>query len=428
MQLDPNRSIRNSVSFLVSALLGAGAAAGTTDVPKIESSLLVYSESKRVTAVEGVISAEKAFSHHRTWGLSLTFDGLTGATPNGAAPSRAIQTFTGPSGRKNTVVQPGDTPLDNNFHDTRFALDGRLSQQLDRLTTAGIGAHFSHERDYASLGLNGSMTRDFFQKNTTLGVSAAYSHDVVNAIGGAPEPFSVLVNTPSTGEEGDQPNFPGKGKNVLDGIASLTQILDRHTLARVNFSVNRSTGYLTDPYKVLSVVQGSAEASPGDPVAYVHESRPDTRLKQAWFGELRRYIAGRTIDLSYRYFWDDWGITSNTVDATLRWPLKNDQWLQPHVRLYRQSQSKYYSPYLVDGNPNPSYASSDTRLASFKALTIGLQYSFPIAEEMRLSIAAEYYRQAGDKSPPDPVGLSRQFDLFPTLNTFMLRIGFSRGH
>ena len=38
------------------------------------------------------------------------------------------------------------------------------------------------------------------------------------------------------------------------------------------------------------------------------------------FGEVRRYIAGSVLNASYRYFWDDWGITSQTADNLMAEP------------------------------------------------------------------------------------------------------------
>jgi hypothetical protein len=214
---------------------------------------------------------------------------------------------------------------------------------------------------------------------------------------------------------------------VFDIVLGVSQILNRETIIRLNYSYNRTSGYLNDPYKILSVVNDQNSPDAGEPVDYVYESRPRIANRQALYSQVRRYLSGNTIDLSYRYFWDDWGISSHTVDLFYRWQLPHDQALQPHLRWYHQSQANFYHAYLVNGVTFPQYASADTRLARFSAITAGLQYSLPIAAGSHLNITAEYYTQIGDRSPPDAIGILRQYDLFPKMNVLMFRLGFERG-
>lgn len=419
---------------MTAALLGTGATA-VAQQNTFESSLLLYSETNRVKALEGVASLSKMLPGDRILGLKLTFDGLTGASPNGATPSNRIQTFTNPSGNGSSEVQPGQVPLDENFRDTRYALDGNITQPIGRMSNLIGGGHFSIEHDYTSIGLNAGMTRDFNRKNTTLGVSGSFSHDIISPLGGPPVAFSSMP-PPSEGEgegEGEHEHEDdGEGigggsetKNVFDAMVSLSQVLDRKTIFRMNYSFDRSLGYMNDPYKILSVVQNAGGDNPGEPVDYIYERRPDSRNKQALFGELRRYIAGSTLDLSYRYFWDDWGITSHTIDFLYRLSIKGNRAIEPHIRWYHQTAADFHKYYLVEGQPLPQYASADSRLSNFSALTFGLQYSFPIVNNSRIKLSAEYYTQFGKRGPPNAIGVLSNYDLFPRLNVLMFRFGFS---
>jgi hypothetical protein len=432
MQLGGQKSIRTALTAITATLLGSGTA-GASDSGKIDSSLLIYSETKRVKAFEGVFDFARKLSERRSVGLRLTLDVLTGASPNGATPSSQVQTFTGPSGGTSYTAPAGEIPLDDTFKDQRGALDGSLQESLDRITFLNVGGHLSIEHDYASLGLNGGITRDFDRRNTTLGVSVAYNHDIVRPIGGAPVPFEAMP-PPSAGGDGEGEEEgegggagPGKGKDVVDVVAGVTQVLGRNTLVRANYSLNRSSGYLNDPYKLLSVVQDPNAAAPGEPAFYVYEGRPDARSKQAVFGELRRYIAGSALDLSYRYFWDDWGIKSHTADAFLRLPVGGGQSIEPHFRWYRQSEADFHAFYLVEGRPFPSHASADSRLAAFDAYTYGLQYTVPLGVGSDLRVSAEYYTQKGARGPPDAFGILARYDLFPALDVLMVRFGYSHG-
>ena len=432
MQLDGQRSIRATLTAITATLLGSSASAASGP-GKLDTSLLIYSETDRVKTAEGVLDFTRTLSDQRSIGLRLTLDALTGASPNGATPSSHVQTFTAPSGGQSYVAPAGVLPLDDTFSDKRLALDGSLVESLDRITFLNVGGHLSLEHDYTSFGLNGGITRDFNRRNTTLGISLSYNHDIVSPIGGAPAPFASMP-PPSVEGGGDGENEgegtgagAGEGKDVVDVVFGITQVLDRNTLLRANYSLDRSSGYLNDPYKILSVVQDPNAAEPGEPVGYVYEKRPDARNEQSVFGELRRYIAGSTLDLSYRYFWDDWGIVSQAADVFLRLPVGHGHSLEPHFRWYHQSESDIHEYYLVDGQPLPKYASADSRLAEFDAYTYGLQYSLPLDLDSGLRFSAEYYTQKGARGPPDAIGILQQYDLFPPLDVIMVRLGYSHG-
>jgi hypothetical protein len=428
MQLTGRASMRSALTAATAALLGGGAhtlhAAGDG---RVESSLLLYSEVNRVQTAEGVLAVTRALEGDRLVNARFTFDALTGSSPNGATPSTHIQTFTRPSGGGAYLAQPAEIPLDDAFKDTRLAADGSLTQPLGRLASGTLGAHLSVEHDYTSLGANLGLTRDLFRKNTTLAASAAITHDIVSPIGGAPVALSEMPAPSPMGEEEDgRRHAPGESKNTIDLVAGATQVLDRSTLLRFNYSYSRASGYQNDPYKLVSVVQGSTDPDPGEPVRYLYESRPDQRRRQALYAQLRRYLWGQTIDLSYRYYWDDWGITSRTVDFYYRVPLAAGHAITPHVRWYKQTGADFYRAFLLDGAALPASVSADSRLAPFTALTLGLQYALPVAQGTQLTLGAEYYHQAGDLSPPQSLGILSRTDLFPKMDAVMIRVGFGR--
>jgi hypothetical protein len=438
MQLNPGTSIRGTVAALTAALLGQNAASAA-DQNHSDISLLLYSEAQRVSSAEASWNVLKQLNLSYSMGLTLTYDGLTGASPTGATPSNKLQTFTGPSGGTSRVIKPGEIPLDPNFKDNRFAFDGSLSRLLDRLSMVTFGTHLSKEKDYTSLGVNGGITHDFNRKNTTVGLSGSYSHDIAAAVGGIPVPFdSVATSTAIGGGGGGGGEGDGFGdgeqhigvsgheiKNTADFVFGVSQILDRRTVLRMNYSFDQSKGYNNDPYKILSVVANQSAAEPGEPVRYVYENRPGLRTKRAVYGEVLRSIARHTVDLSYRYFWDDWGIRSKTADLSVRLQAHDGSALEPHLRWYTQTRANFYHPFLIDGSAYPQYASADSRLANFNAYTIGMKYSFPVGEDSRVMVTAEYYFQRGDTSPPEAFGSLRGYKLFPNMDAGMLRVGYA---
>lgn len=422
MQLDSFRSIRNTLALATAALISEPAVAGAAS-SKLESTILLYSETDRVSAVEGAVELKKEIAENQHFQVKVTFDGLTGATPSGATPSRNIQTYTRPSGNGSYTVPAGQIPLDDTFHDTRTAVNASYSRPLDRFTTVSLGGNASVEYDYRSLGLNLSIARDFNRRNTTVSLALAASNDVIKPEGGIPIPFAAMAPAGSpTARSGSQ-----ESKDVYDLVVGLTQILDRNSLVRLSYSNSRSTGYLKDPFKVLSVLQPDTAGSPGEPTSIVYENRPDRRTKQALFGQLRRYLGGHTVDVSYRYFWDNWGVRSHTIDLFFLMNLKAGRSIQPHLRWYHQGAADFYRAYLVEGEPLPAEASADYRLAAFNAITVGLQYAFKVYQEHTLKITAEYYKQIDASNGTGPIMALQGVDLYPDTKAIMLRLGYGLG-
>lgn len=431
------RHVQAGLTAATAALLGGSATAADSPVD-VESAVLFYSEPERVTAVEAVVEALKTFRDERTLRLKLVFDALTGASANGATPSSSVQTFTRPSGQGSYSAAAGETPLDDTFRDTRVAASLGYSLPLGRLNRVNLGLYGSTEHDYRSLGASAGISRDFNRRNTTLSASVSFSTDTVSPEGGVPVAFSSMGA--ATGEhdddralalargddDGEHHGGGTESKRVYDGVLGLTQVLTRTTLARVNVAVSRSAGYTTDPYKLLSVVGAPGTADAGAPLDYLFERRPDVRTKRSIFGELRQRLGEDTADLSYRYLWDDWGITSHTWELRYRRPLGSRHYLQPHVRWYRQSEASFFRRFLVDGSPLPDHASADYRLGSLDALTLGLGVGHLLPGDQFLKLTVEYYRQYAGRGPPEGFGALEGLDLYPDVGAFMARIGYGR--
>lgn len=407
----------NLRTALVSAcgLLGiSGAAARATEV---STAVLGYTEPDRVTALEAIANLEHAFANGRSARLRLVYDALTGASANGAVPAAAAQTFTRPSGEGAYTAAPGTTPLDDTFRDTRIALSGGGTTPLGRLASLAAGLYVSTEHDYTSLGANGTLTRDFNKRNTTLALRAAYFDDTISPEGGRPVPFAPMAPAGAA-----QPRLAGDGsKRTLDLGVGVTQVIDERTVAYAGYTFSDVDGYQTDPYKVVSRVDGIT----GDPVAQLFENRPDARTKHVFYSRLVRAIGRDNLQLSYRYMDDDWGIGSHTVEARWRWNLSGGKYLQPHLRWYTQGAADFYRRYLVDGEATPAHVSADYRLGDLQTWTFGLTHGRPVGGDRELTVRAEYYTQTGESHPADAVGALRGYDLFPTVDAFIVQVGFN---
>jgi hypothetical protein len=426
-----DQSLATALAAATCALLGtanASAADDEADRWSFDTAVLYYGETdNRVQDISAAISATRDFDDERKLGLSLTADTLTGASASGAIALDGPQTFTSPSGKKTYSTSPGEVPLDDSFLDTRFALTGNWTQPLARLYTLSAGIGFSTEYDYTHLGANLSLARDFNKRNTTVFAGVAWSQDDIDPVGGAPIPLSQMLDV------GDPSNKLGSGsKDVLDLLVGVTQVLGRNTVLRVNYSLSDASGYLNDPYKILSVV----DPITGDTVArtpptgagptgtYLYESRPDSRLKHSLYSELKHALGRPVLHVAYRFMTDDWGIDSHTADARLRWPLGASYFIEPQLRYYMQKEADFYRSSLRADQPLPQYASADFRLGSFDAVTVGVKFGGTTNGGNEWSTRLEYYMQSGEVPSGQIIGNQARREQYPDLNALIAQFGY----
>jgi hypothetical protein len=407
----------------------------------INAAGLYYGEVDRVRDWSVSVLARSQPLEDKYLNLTFTFDTLTGASPNGAAPSASPQLFARPitltrtsggsvaTGGGAFIVPAGDLPLDSSFKDTRYAGAAHWQQPLGRLTTLNFGGSLSTEHDYSHTGLDAQLSHDFNNRNTTLSGGLAWSNDTVKPIGGSPLPFSELHVSEIPGGVVQQ-GPSSQGKHVRDLLLGVTQVLNRRTLVQVNFTETRSEGYLTDPYKIMSVVDpvtGDLVAGPDAGYGlYLYENRPDTRDQRSLYGLLKHDFSGNVLDASYRVMTDDWGVKSNTLDLHMRWDLPGDKFLQPHLRFYSQSAADFYHTVLLNGDPLPAYASADSRLSKLNAVTVGVKFGTKTSSGL-FSARFEVYRQTGQPSPDALVGSLRTVDLNPDLTALVAELSYKFG-
>ena len=403
------------------------------------TALLYYGEDDdRVQDLSLSVLSRLTLVDDRFLSLGLTLDGLTGASPNGALPQSVAQTFTRPSGKKTYTTQAGEQPLDDTFHDTRVAITANWQQPLGRLYLINAGLSASKEFDYLHLGLNARISRDFNKRNTTLSAGFAISQDEVDPIGGTPTGLTEML--PSSGDDDDDDEGrrkgPAENKDGLDIVLGLTQVLSRDLLLQVNYSYSDASGYLTDPFKILSVVDGvTGDAVPVAPIpgvdgpshVYYFEHRPDSRTKHSLYTQAKYYMNGKVLDASYRYMTDDWEIDSHTVDLRLRLPLSGGHYVEPHLRMYTQTAADFYRLSLTDGEALPEYASADYRLGDFDAITAGLKYGWKTGGGNDMHLRLELYKQSGNVSPDQLIGNQVGRDNYPDLNAIIFQFGYQFG-
>lgn len=307
---------------------------------------------------------EKDFGPDLHLKLEGVIDAITGATPNGQpAPAGSDQ-----------------VPL-SRLTERRKAWNAALSRQFARVNVA-VGVANSRESDYVSTGWSLNTLTDFNQKNTTMLLGVAGTHDDVKVF-----------------YQADRAD-----KRTNDLIVGVTQLLDPRTSVTLNLTWGRQQGYLADPYKL---VQKNTEIIPGVslPLTFA-ESRPrerDKGIALAGFNRAYPELHG-ALDLSYRLYRDSYDVNSHTLDVAWFQQVGERVIVRPSFRYYTQDAADFYY-YRLDGTNVVPFAgpprsggpfySSDYRLSSLQTYTYGLKTVWNVTEALHLDAAYERYDMRG---------------------------------
>ncbi|MFB2774114.1 DUF3570 domain-containing protein [Shewanella xiamenensis] len=394
---------------------------------KVDAALMYYGEQDRVQAIEAIGTAQKNFGDDSVLDLKLVVDSLTGASASGAVAQSNSQTFTRPSGNGQYTVAAGETPLDDTFHDTRVQANANWSQVLNPDWKVNGGVYASKEFDYMSMGINAGVERGFNKDNTTLFLGTSYSFDVVDPVGGRPVGLSTMaIRDNFTSDEAYRSAFDATrqtssdDKQTADLMLGITQILNQRWLLQANYGLSSVSGYLTDPYKVLSVVDNN-----GTTENIVYENRPDSRLKHSFYMMTKGALDSGVVDFSYRYTTDDWDLTSHTLETHYRYYFSGSFYGQLHLRYYQQAAVNFYQPFLMAESPLPEFASADYRIGDMSAYTVGVKFGHRLSGGHEMTYRLEYYQQDPKNNGTELPGQLQNYDLFPTQKAITAQFSYS---
>ena len=202
----------------------------------------------------------------------------------------------------------------------------------------GISLTISDENDYRSnsMAVDGSFT--LANNSTTISGGASYSDDELS-------PTDALLFN----------RIPSATKANSSAFVSVTQILNKFSILQSGISTARASGFLSDPYKLV-------------------DRRPEERNQFTWTTSWRRYFRAQTSALhaNYRYYDDDFGVSSHTLDLSLHKTFRRSITLVPSLRYYQQDAANFFTP-ASDFLQASDFNSADFRLSSYGALSAGLK-------------------------------------------------------
>ena len=385
------RSIQKKLALATCTLLSHGgpqAIAAEGEDWAVDGSYLHYEEDERIVVDKLIGKLVTNISESDRVKVDLVFDTMSGSTPSGALEGAgSFATITTPSGAGGFSASTGSTSVAN-FDDTRLGVAVDWEHTKKRIHRINYGSSISVEKDYTSFGVNTNYAQDTSSRIVTYsaGIALAFD-DVRKSSGGTPEPLA---------EFGVGQTLDNGSRVTVDTIFGVTRVLNRRTLAQVNFSTGFNQGYLTDPYKLVSRTRLTDPLDPSqgfDEIATYYEKRPSSRQRSSLYTSMAHTTRhDNVLHVSYRYYWDDWDIVSNTLDFRLKFRYDNDFFVEPHFRLYDQTAANFYLFSIEQEEYGlsafPEFASADYRLDKTDGSTFGINVgkTFPGHGKLRVRL------------------------------------------
>jgi hypothetical protein len=247
----------------------------------------------------------------------------------------------------------------------------------------------SSEYDYFSVGVGGSYTKLFNEKNTEVSINGNVYVDTWNAIyptelrpfaaGGSGLSSNLFAQNTITGNANYNPNFEtfdSEGRNSYAVGFGFSQILSKNLQGSLVLDVVMQDGLLSTPFQRVYFSDIADSFIENFHLADDIERLPDSRFKIALGGRLNYYI-NETFVLRtfYRYYTDDWGIKSHTASIEVPVKLTDKFTLYPSYRFYNQTAADYFNVYEGHLSTDEFYT-SDFDLSEYSANQYSLGASY----------------------------------------------------
>ncbi len=214
-------------------------------------------------------------------------------------------------------------------------------------TTVGANLSVSSEYDYLSIGGGVNAFKNSKDRSREVGVRLQTYQDFVSMI------YPIELRS-------DRPGGP-KSRNTYAATFSYSQIVNTRLQVLFLLDLAYQNGFLSLPFNRVYFDDMSVDI----------EHLPGTRLKYPVSARFS-YFAGDVVIIRgfYRFYHDDWGLTSNTAEVET--PIKITPFVSvsPFYRYYKQSSIDYFSGYGQHSKDETFYT-SDYDLSKFDSHFFG---------------------------------------------------------
>jgi hypothetical protein len=327
------------------------------------------------------------------------------------------QAATSASGGGTTVSAPFGTPWQASSGASRsdqlVSLVANYAHSSDdRNFIWNADVSFSNEYDYTSVGFGGGFAKLFNNKNSEISLKAnvyldqwrpiyptelsEYGKYGTNyATNGY---FSGVTIINENGLGATDTYLPSKfstlnsvNRNSYSASFGFSQVATKKMQFSLFFDVIQQQGLLSTPYHRVYFADKtnfyigqtqyiSVYETPENVGVYRLaddiERLPDLRTKIPVGARLNYYMNERvSIRTYYRYYWDNWNITSHTASVEIPIKVSDKFTVFPMYRYYSQQQSNYFAPFEKHLSTE-KYYTSDYDLSTFNANQYGFGVNY----------------------------------------------------
>ncbi len=341
---------------------------------------LQYNESDgRTTISAPSIMLNKDFGTDYTLNVNFVFDAVSGASETYYDAASGASAFSRGIGINATDATFGNVT----YEDNRVAVGATLITRFDNRDELAIGINRSNESDFysteASLEYMHWLSSS---KNNSLSLGVSYQANEV----------LVQCNPDSVTSSCDAGSGASQAmtNDSINAQMSYFQNIDSRSYTKVSLFYITDNGYLTNPYSNI-VRNYNTTTNTAD---IMNENRPDERTAYGMSLKYANAITDRfSAHLGYRYYSDDWDINSHTIDTDFYYEVGIDWLFKLGLRYYMQSEANFFSAQK-DYFTNEIYASSDTRLGKFNAITYKANIDYQVTDDFNVNFGINYYDQS----------------------------------
>lgn len=233
-----------------------------------------------------------------------------------------------------------------------------MVENEEKGTTLGFGVSSSTEYDYQSFGGNVSYSKKTKDRSGEFTAKFQAFLDQVKMI----KPTELRGGSGGSGTE---------ARNTFAASLSYSQIVNQNFQIMFLADVITQQGYLSLPFHRVYFNDSTG------PLDSNQESLPDTRLKIPLAIRASYFLGDNVIIRAYyRYYTDDWKLTSHTANIEIPVKLSPFFSLSPFYRYYTQSAIKYFKGYKEHDGTEEFYTSNyDVSQFNSNFLGMGLKFS-----------------------------------------------------
>lgn len=242
------------------------------------------------------------------------------------------------------------------------------TENIKKGSSFGIGAYYSGEYNYQSLGADIHFSQKTADKNGEFTAKVQAYFDQVKLI--YPSEFipqsttTIITSASGTTEGGHGANIPSSPRNTYSASLGYSQIINSRMQVMFLIDGVAQNGYLGLPFHRVYFNTGK------DTIEHL----PSNRFKLP-IGVRLNYFLGDNVILRsyYRYYLDSWGIKSNTAGLETAIKITPFFSVSPFYRYYDQTAAKYFAPYQAH-SPTDEYYTSNYAYAQFHANFYGIGF------------------------------------------------------